>query len=315
MTMMSKKPLFNLLVLAMVTTSSYAVNTDEAFSKQTKSEAQQRRQDNNGNMLPTVSSAYPLDTRANMQATSPQILKDRFELGISPNFTKNVIKNKDRYSRVLTETIDTNLLADSVVKQIKNTDILYLHPHFMTTIAFPVDTEILYASSSLTMDKFDMAQNLLIIQPPKDFTNANILVTFRDEYKTYYTNIIVQKYTQYIYKDNKLKHYVIDDNYLSLNYNYVRNVEYSPIEILKTYFRLNGDKILKEFRQDGYYDIILIGGVSFYITRDSRFGTIDYKNMRFNVSQQYEFADKSLLGVKVGSDNFIPGIDNKLTDF
>lgn len=160
-----------------------------------------------------------------------------------------------------------------------------------------------------------MAQNLLIIQPPKDFTNANILVTFRDEYKTYYTNIIVQKYTQYIYKDNKLKHYVIDDNYLSLNYNYVRNVEYSPIEILKTYFRLNGDKILKEFRQDGYYDIILIGGVSFYITRDSRFGTIDYKNMRFNVSQQYEFADKSLLGVKVGSDNFIPGVDNKLTDF
>ena len=305
----SKKILPALLLSAIAYSSLYAVDTDDYMNARNI----QQERDQNGNIIPPVTTIYPYETndRAHI-GTTPQIQKDRFELSINENFVKSVSQNKDRYSKIITETIDINLLVDNIVKQVRNTDIIYLHPHFLTTIAFPVDTEIIYANSSATLEKFEFSQNLLVIQPPKDFVNSNIVVTFRDAERTYYMNLILQKYTQKVTKDKKYNRYVIDDNYLSLNYSYVRNLEYSPLEVLQTYFRLNGDNIVKSFKEDGYYDIILLGGVTFYVIRDASFGTIDYSGLRFKVAQQYEFADKSIMGVKIGDKNkFYPTTESK----
>ena len=300
----------NLFFVALILSISSlnAVDTDYSFNP----EQQRLDYDQNGNIIGSPLS-YPFDTKSeNLRFSNPQILKDRFELNLNENFAKTVSIKKDRYSKIMTETLDVNLLIDTSVRQIRNTDVLYIHPHFLTTINFPFGTEIIYAKASTDIEVFDFSQNLLMIQPPKDFVNGNLLVTYRDNERTYYTNIIIQKYTQVIFRDEFFNKYVIDDNYLSLNYQYVREIEYNPIDILKKYFALNGDDSIKLFKKNGDYDVILLNGVSFYIIQDSSFGTIDYKNKRFKISQNYDFGDKSMLGRPVSSKNrFYPSTEYK----
>ncbi|WP_172199006.1 hypothetical protein [Campylobacter sp. RM16188] len=300
------------IVLALILFSAqniFAVDTDSAFFQQ----QQPQQYDAEGKPIPILGLSYPHETKQDrLKFSNPQILKDRFELNMNENFSKNVLGKKDRYSKIVTETIDLNFLIEASVRQLKNTDVLYIHPHFLTSINFPEGTEILYVKSSVNMDTFNFAQNLLMIQPSKDFVNGNILVTFRDTQRTYYTNIIIQKYNQVVYKDEYFNRYVIDDNYLSLNYRYVRDIKFSPLEVLKRYFTLNGDNMIKAFKKDGDYDVILINGVSFYITRDSAFGQVDYQNLRFNVSQNYNYGDRSLLNKNIEASNqFYPSTEYK----
>jgi hypothetical protein len=298
-----------LIAIVAATQLLNAVDSDKMFNMQ--QQQQQQQYDQNGNPIQAITPAYPTETiQDNLRFTSPQILKDRFELNINDNFAKGVVDKKDRYSKILTETLDLNLLIDASVKQLKNTDVIYIHPHFITTITLPEGTEIVYVKSSSDMDTFNFSNNLLFLQPSKDFVNGNMLITFRDNKNTYYTNVIIQKYSQQVYKDGAFNKYVIDDNYLSLNYRYVWNIKYSPIEVIKKYFQLNGDKIVSAFKRDGDYDVILLNGTTFYITRDSAFGQVDYKDVRFNVSQGYSYGDRSLKNQKVNSlDGFYPSTE------
>jgi len=267
-------------------------------------EQQQQLRDENGQPMPMISMRYPLDVKSDKtRFSNPQINRDRFELNISPEIGKRVAVNSDRYTKIVTETIDVNLLIDTLVRQIRSTDVVNIHPHFLTTINFPEGTEIIYVNASIPMDVINFSANLLTLQPTKDFVNGNILVTYNDGERTYYTNLIIQKYSQVVFKDNLFNRYVIDDNFLSVNYRYVRNVEFNPIDILKKYIQLNGENILKTFAKEGDHDVILVDGVSFYITRDSAFGQVDYKNMRFAVSQNYSFADKSMKSKSVRDKN------------
>lgn len=243
--------------------------------------------------------------------TNPSILKDRFELNIDPGFVGVVQDKQDTYTKVMSETLDINLLIDMVTKPVKNVDTLYIHPHYVTTIAFPDETEILYAQSSIVFNQLSFSGNLLIIQPNKDFVNGNIVVTYRDDKRTYYMNIIVNKYKQQVFKDNEYNKYVIDDNYLSLNYKYVsvaQNIDIDHIAILKQYITLNGEEILKLFNYEGDYDTILVDNVLYYITKDSAFGQVDYNGIRFNISTGYSYADRSINGKLIRKDDFVPDI-------
>ena len=302
------KSLKTLIAIA-VATQLYAVDSDKMFN--TQQQQQQQQYDQNGNPIQAINPAIPVETiQDNLRYANPQILKDRFELNINDNFAKGVVDKKDRYSKILTETLDLNLLIDASVKQLKNTDVIYIHPHFITTITLPEGTEIVYVKSSSDMDTFNFSNNLLFLQPSKDFVNGNMLITFRNNKNTFYTNIIIQKYTQQVYKDGSFNKYVIDDNYLSLNYRYVWNIKYNPLDVIKKYFQLNGDKIVSAFKKDGDYDVIFLDGTTFHITRDAAFGQIDYKDVRFNVSQSYSYGDRSLKNQKVNSLNgFYPSTE------
>lgn len=247
---------------------------------------------------------YPFNTdTSKLRNTNPQILRDRFELNMNANFAKTVAKKRDRYKKIMNQTLDVNMLAGVSVKQLKDTNIIYLHSNFVTQVRLPIGTRILNAVPSTKFDVFQKTENLLILQPTRRFVNANIVVTFTDGSRNYYTNIIVQKYSQVVYEDKFFKKYVIDDNYLSTNYQFVNKIIYSPIDVLKKYFRLNGERSINKFRKDGDYDVILIDGVSFYITRDERFGQVDYETTRFSVTQSYTYGDKSLLGKPISSTN------------
>ncbi|MDA3053532.1 hypothetical protein [Campylobacter sp. JMF_03 NE3] len=301
------KSLKFILLSAILASSSFALDLSGNFDPKGNSNRNNQREqqrDQNGNPLPMVSKEFPVDTnQARTKFSSPELLRDRFELDLSTNVAKNIIQKSDRYTKALSQTLDVNLLVDASVRQIKTTDSIYIHPHFLTTIAFPPKTEIIYMKSSIPLDTFNYSSNLLLIQPTKDFINGNILVTYRDDKRTYYTNIIIQKYDQVVFKDEYFNKYVIDDNYLSLNYQYVSNINFSSIDVLKKYFQLNGEGAIAGFKKDGDYDVILLGGVSYYIIRDNAFGEIDFRNMRFSVAQNYAYGDKSMLAKKVGGFN------------
>ena len=183
------KSLKTLIAIA-VATQLCAVDSDKMFN--TQQQQQQQQYDQNGNPIQAINPAIPVETiQDNLRYANPQILKDRFELNINDNFAKGVVDKKDRYSKILTETLDLNLLIDASVKQLKNTDVIYIHPHFITTITLPEGTEIVYVKSSSDMDTFNFSNNLLFLQPSKDFVNGNMLITFRNNKNTFYTNIII----------------------------------------------------------------------------------------------------------------------------
>lgn len=303
-----KTRIFLIICVVFNSLALFAVNTDDALAGAMINKNKDER-DGSGRPLPFISTAFPYETSEERKMFStPQILKDRFELNINNDIAKEVLLHKDNYTKVLTETFDLNLLVDSITRVIKNVDTLYIHPHFLTTINLPDETEIVYAKSSVEMFVFDFSRNLLMIQPQKDFVNGNILLTYRDSNRVYYMNLILYKYTQKPF-DEKLNKYVADDNYLSLNYKYIKNEEINAINILKHYLKLNGDNIVYAFKKDGDYDVIQLGGVSYFIVRDSQFGSVDYKGVRFSVSTKYMPNEKTLKNKKIQRDrNYVPDI-------
>lgn len=302
-----KKTLITILLLSNI---ANAVNSDNAFSLK----AERQETDSNGRPIPQIMTAFPYESKEeNKIFTNPQILKDRFELNLNQDIAKDVINQKDNYTKIMTETVDLNLLVDSITRTIKNVDTIFIHPHFLTTINLPDETEIIYAKSSVEMFVFDFSRNLLMLQPIKDFVNGNILITYRDNEKTYYMNLIINKYTQKPV-DTSLNKYVTDDNYLALNYKYIKNQNIDLINILKHYLQLNGDNIINAFKKDGDYDVIQLNGVSYFIVRDSQFGEIDYKGIRFSISTKYMPNQKSLKNKKISND-YVPDVLYKGGDF
>ncbi|MBZ8002382.1 hypothetical protein [Campylobacter canadensis] len=300
--------LFKILIsLTVFVDNTLAIDSDTYFNYDNNTN-NNVEYDENGNPKPNIPLDRPFPTNNDLlRYTNPQILKDRFELNANPKIFKEISKKNDNFKQLLDETFDVSFLMSDIVRQIRQVDIIYIHPKFVTSVLFPEGTKIIYANSSTPLQEFNFSSNLLLIQPKKDFVDGNILVTFSDKNKNYITNIILKKYTQNAKKNVLYNRYVFDDNFLSLNYQYVRKINYSPIEILEIYFKLNGNKAINNFKKNGDFDTLIVKNVAFYIIRDDNLGKIDYQNVRFSIKNTYDKADSSIKNSNVvDTDNFYP---------
>jgi len=233
---------------------------------------------------------YPYVPNMERKHVDPVILQDRFELNLDPSDVKSVYTKKRRYQDLMDGVYDLHILQEPIIKPIQNSDFLFVHPKFITTILFPKELKITFARSSFDPNVFEFSENMIMVQPHKNFNEGNLIVTLSDKKRNYMVNIVLQKFDfNMVSYDTYFNRYVSPQKiFLSLYYRYVYPPKFSKVKLLQVYFKLSGidsyDELLARFSQNGSSDSFVVQGIPFYITRDDKFGEVEYKDLSFRIT-------------------------------
>jgi hypothetical protein len=226
-----------------------------------------------------------------------ETLKNKFEIESDESIFQKTINSRDKYNKLLNETIHLDYMLNPETRPLKSIDTLYIHPNHITTIVLPLDMELKTAKASFQTDVFELNENTVLIKPNRDFNTGNIVVTATNKNKNYVFNFILRKIeVSFVSFDSDYNKYLIENNYLSLIYQYERKKTEDKFEILQKYIQVNDIKsydLDKVFQKEGDFDILMSNGIAYYIIKDSRFGEINYADINFRIDTKYSFAEKS----------------------
>lgn len=236
-----------------------------------------------------VSPMYPLDKTPGLKTKSPELMQDEFEMRIDRDIANRALKQQRRYERIVSGVHDVAFLQKPIVKPFSAVDTIHVTTEYSTILVFPKGLVIQYALSGETFAINHHDQNVYTFQPNRDFQGTNVVIGLTNGKQNYVVSIQVEKYLPGdIVKDNVEERYLTCGEYISTMINYVNPPSIRPVDVLKRYFALFGEKAIKNFKKNGSFDVITIQGMPFYIIRDDRKGEIDYKDVSFRVSSRYE---------------------------
>lgn len=235
------------------------------------------------------SNLFPVDSApetANMNSTLRQ---NRFEINIDEGMAKTVGSKRIRYQKIMSGTLDINLLQKPLLKPFTTVDSLHLSSTFLSTIVFPERFRVVYAKPSVKMKVAQASQNLVLLQPEEDFINGNIFVSLTDGAKNYFATIMLDIYNpEAVVHDANEGRYLYENDYLSTVVRYIDMPKVSGLDVFKSYTKMHGEKqLLRKFATNGDFDVMTLSGVPFYIVRDDKDGTIDYQGKSFSVTNNY----------------------------
>lgn len=255
-------------------------------------QSMQNGNNNNNNGYNTKNTGNDIDNNI-VKATN----KNNFELNADEAIFQKSINSRDRYNKLLNETINLDYMMTPETRPFKTMDMLYVHPNHITTIILPEDIELMTAKASFKTDVFEMNQNSLLLKPNKDFNTGNIVVTATNKGENFIFNIVVRKIENVLVTfDSDYNKYLIENNYLSLVYQYERKNIEDKFEILQKYLSLNKIKsydLDKIFQEDGDYDMLTYRGITYYIIKDEKFGNINYGDINFRIDTKYKISTSS----------------------
>lgn len=221
--------------------------------------------------------------------TTPEQIKNKFEINIDQMTVKKVLNRKDRYSSILDDLFDAEVLSKEIIKPLKTMDTIYSHPSFISLVKFPPGIKINSAKTTTKMTEFSFSENILMFSLDKQSSVGNIVITAfdREIKKNKVFNFIVKKYSNNNTKfDNEYGYYATSSGeFLSLSTFYTQMQTINPVKLLQKYVQLNGLQYFKEqFKNDGSKEILLINGVPISIVRDEKNGLIEYYDMNFQIN-------------------------------
>lgn len=236
---------------------------------------------NNGHKKdqPTAAREYPFTPS---DPAPGWVKKDRFELEADPRLLEETRMRKNRYEDALDGTLNLSILQAPIYKVLKNSDTLYFHPSYMTTILLPENAAITYAQASFPTTVFHYAKrsNMLLVQPKYGFRNGNVVVTYTDGRKNGYLSISARRFAKNTNCEvSQSGNYKCANEYFGTNYTYYRQ---KPLTI--------DDKIaiVQQFKTQGVRDFsqtrsIVYGGITYYVNATED-GTFFYQNQRLDFS-------------------------------
>lgn len=256
---------------------------------------------NNGQGYNNQGGGYSNSTQNNNNGNDNMVLqetyKNNFEMNADEAIFQKTINSRDRYNKLLNETLNLDYMMTPEVRPFKSTDTIFIHPNHITTIVLPVDIQLKVAKASFPTDVFDLNENSVLIKPGRDFNTGNIVITATNLKENFIFNILVRKIeTSIVFFDSDYHKYLIEDNYLSLIYQYERKTIDDKFNVIQNYLKINNIKsydLDKIFTKEGDFDMVTFKGVTYYIIRDSRFGNINYGDIDFRVDTKYTFSSES----------------------
>ena len=256
---------------------------------------------NNGQGYNNQGGGYSNSTQNNNNGNDNMVLqetyKNNFEMNADEAIFQKTINSRDRYNKLLNETLNLDYMMTPEVRPFKSTDTIFIHPNHITTIVLPVDIQLKVAKASFPTDVFDLNENSVLIKPGRDFSTGNIVITATNLKENFIFNILVRKIeTSIVFFDSDYHKYLIEDNYLSLIYQYERKTIDDKFNVIQNYLKINNIKsydLDKIFTKEGDFDMVTFKGVTYYIIRDSRFGNINYGDIDFRVDTKYTFSSES----------------------
>jgi len=228
-----------------------------------------------GNQQEKMSIYYPHDTSPDVVKMPNQLKKNHFEIGIDKDEVSYVQKRKQRFQKLLDGTYDANVIQKVSYRPFRAVDNINVMTNYITAIYFPENYKIKKAVSSVDQESIRTSQNVLFIKPKKDYQEGNIFVSLSDGRKNTIVSLVVKKFIANVTREDNIFYSVIE---------YVSIPKISDYELLKIYFKLCGKSKIKYFDKDGKTDVIEYKNIPFFITRDDRFGEIEYKGVNFRIS-------------------------------
>lgn len=226
-----------------------------------------------------------------------ETFKNNFEINSDEAIFQKTINSRDKYNKLLNETLNLEYMMTPEIRPFKSIDSIFIHPNHITTIVLPTDVELKTAKASFKTDVFDLNENSILIKPDRDFNTGNIVVTATNKKENFIFNIFIRKIEiPFVSFDSDYNKYLIENNFLSLIYQYERKQIDDKFEIVQKYLKTNNIKsadLEKVFQKEGDFDMMMYKGVTYYIIRDSRFGSINYGDVDLRVDTKYTFAEES----------------------
>lgn len=217
----------------------------------------------------TFSTPTPQEEAQNQQVGQDLRIK-KFFLDIPKNkdLAKEVIE-QDKESREILDRFDDVIInSKPEVRAISSQDSILIHPYFTTTILLPLGSEISYVDSSGESEVLKFDQNALMFRPKKNFETANLSILYSKNKQNYVMNILLNRYHRG------------KDNQLNLIISYVDKPKLSPLEVLYTYFKENGEYPNKDF------SYIKIDDIYYRIVLDDKNGYINIGNKKYRVDNR-----------------------------
>lgn len=222
---------------------------------------------------------------------------NNFESTLNEALAQKMINAKDKFEKVLSETLNVEYLMQPVDRPLKAVDTLYVHPNFLTTILLPSKYRLHSGKASFKTDTFELQENSIILKPNKNFTTGNIIITATDFDRNITINIVLKKIeTSLTTFDMDYKRYIVDKNYLSLVYNYTEKKTLDNFVILKHYMKINGienSQLKNIFAHDGDYDMVIYDGITYYLIRDDKYNMLNFAEVNLRISTEYSISTKS----------------------
>jgi len=233
--------------------------------------------------LGNKSNKYPFNPA--LKNVPPFVQEDRFQMDADPKAYDSVKDRMNNFKKMLSGTLDMEILLKPIIKPLKTIDLLYLHSSYFTTIILPEGMVIDSAIPSFVMsEKIKFSENILYIKPDNDFLNGNILITYSDGKQNYHLNIMVKNYeTENCEYSSDKQQYLCSENAFGAVYAYHYEVNVDDIDILFAYSDVKRDN-MKYLKENGY-DAVVFNGVTYYIILDQEFGSIYYKGSKYRISR------------------------------
>ena len=222
---------------------------------------------------------------------------NNFESTVNEALAQKMINSKDKFEKVLSETLNIEYLMQPVDRPLKAIDTLYVHPNFLTTILLPSKYKLHSGKASFKTDTFELHENSIVLKPNKNFTTGNIIITATDYDKNIIINIVLKKIeTSLTTFDMDYKKYIVDKNYLSLVYNYIEKKTLDDFIILKHYMKINGienSQLKNIFIHNGDYDMVMYDGITYYLIRDDKYNVLNFAEVNLRISTEYSISTRS----------------------
>lgn len=137
------------------------------------------------------------------------------------------------------------------------TQMINLHPAFITQFVLPPDTKVVKSYTSLPVKFFKVVENTILIQPSKQASQGNLVVYYQEKGKPKTLTVLLKVYdptnshreplhTQFVFTQGKVL---------------------SPAEVLDRYYSL-----YKHYPQRPY-EFFRVDGIVYLIQRSSLYGT------------------------------------------
>ena len=230
------------------------------------------------------STKYPFEP--SKKNIPPFVKEQRFKMNVKKEEVDEVRTKLNNFKMIMSSTKGMEILQKPVIKSIKTIDTLYFHPSYQTTIILPEGSEISYVKPSFKItDTISYSNNIINVQPDKDFLNGNIVVYYSKNRKNYHLNIIAKNYTTAKCKlDKEGEQFLCYDSAFGIVYEYTDKKDETDTDIFFSYVDLV-EKDMKDINKTGFASLIYMGKM-YYIIEDNKFGTIFYHGNKYRIASR-----------------------------
>lgn len=191
-------------------------------------------------------------------------------ISFTPKELKKTYQEWKEREKVL-EFLDGKLATFPEVLPLKDGEVVYLNPSFITKIVFPPQVRILKAFSSATFSFFSSAENVILLQPKKDFLEGNLVVFFYDQKKK--VKKTVSLYLKQVSPSKELYYQTVVFSYDEV---------LPPELVLEKYKDFYGTYPKKE-------TLFKVNGVIYFISPNSKFSNVRVGNLNYLITPTLVF--------------------------